>query len=95
MDNNISERSIKQFVIGRKNFLFCNSQKGVTASAVTYSIVETAKENGLKPFEYIQYLLQQLPNVDVKDHAVIDRLLPWSETIPTDCKLHALVAQRK
>lgn len=77
-DNNISERSIKGFVISRKNFLFCNTPNGATASAMIYSIIETSKANSLKPFEYMTYLLKTLPNVDVKDQSVLDSLMPWS-----------------
>jgi len=87
IENNISERSIKPFVIGRKNFLFCNTQKGATASALAYSIIETAKENGLKPFEYLKYLLEKLPNSDVKDPTVLDSFLPWSKELPEFCKV--------
>lgn len=77
IDNNRSERSIKPFVIGRKNWLFSNTPRGATASAITYSIVETAKENGLKPFEYLQHLFEQLPNMDLEDRDALDSLLPW------------------
>lgn len=66
IDNNRSERSIKPFVIGRKNFLFANTPSGAMASAITYSIVETAKENGLNPFSYLEYLFEQLPNIDAE-----------------------------
>src|SRR5690606_40164112 len=59
LSNNRSERSIKPFVIGRKNFLFCITPRGAKASATTYSIVESAKENGLKPFEYLTYLFTE------------------------------------
>ena len=55
-------------------------------SAILYSIVETAKENGLKPFEYVTYLLQQLPNIDTIDPDALDTLLPWSETLPEECR---------
>ena len=85
--NNRSERSIKAFVIGRKGFLFANTPKGAMASAVAYSIVETAKENGLKPFEYLSYILQALPNSDIKDQNILDTLLPWSAELPESCKL--------
>lgn len=86
IDNNISERSIKPFVISRKNFLFCNTQSGATASAMIFSVLETAKENGVKPFEYLTYLLEALPNVDVKDQNVLDLLMPWSDTLPESCR---------
>ncbi len=82
IDNNRSERSIKAFVIGRKAWLFANTPRGARASAVTYSIVETAKENGLNPFLYLQHLFEQLPNIDVNDEGALDKLLPWSQTLP-------------
>ncbi|MCL5290179.1 MAG: IS66 family transposase [Firmicutes bacterium] len=84
IDNNRSERSIKPFVIGRKNWLFANTPRGAKASAMIYSVVETAKENGLNPFTYLTYLFEQLPNVDINEPGNIDSLLPWSNTLP-DC----------
>jgi transposase len=81
LDNNRSERSIKPFVIGRKNWLFANTPGGAHASAVIYSFVETAKENGLDPFCYLTYLFEQLPNLYGKDLEAVDLLLPWSETV--------------
>ena len=83
IDNNRSERSIKPFVISRKNFLFCNTPRGARASAITFSIVESAKENGLKPYEYIKYLLEQLPNATSSD---LERFMPWSPEIPDYCR---------
>jgi transposase len=87
VDNNISERSFKSYILSRKNFLFCNTPKGATASAMVFSVLRTAIENGLKPFEYMKYLLEQLPNSDVKEQSVLDSLLPWSESIPEYCKV--------
>lgn len=78
IDNNRSERSIKPFVIGRKNFLFCNTPKGARASAVIYSIMESAKENRLNPYAYLNYLFEQLPNLESRDNETLDRLLPWA-----------------
>jgi len=66
-------------VIGRKNWLFSNTPKGARASAIVYSVVETAKENGLIPFEYLKLLFERLPNLGEAD---IDELLPWSTTLP-------------
>ncbi|NMP24835.1 IS66 family transposase [Sulfobacillus sp. DSM 109850] len=86
IDNNRSERSIKPFVIGRKNFLFMNTPRGAKASAITYSIIETAKENGLNPRAYLQYLFEQLPNRDLKDPAVWADLLPWSPALPASLR---------
>ena len=85
VDNNRSERSIKPFVIGRKNFLFSNTPRGARASATIYSIVETAKENGLNPFRYLCYLLERLPNLGESD---LDELLPWSNSLPDACRTH-------
>jgi len=87
IDNNRSERSIKPFVIGRKNWLFSNTPRGATSSAVVYSIVETAKENGLNPYLYLKYLFEELPNIDIKDNDAIDELLPWSHSLPEDLKV--------
>jgi len=74
IDNNRAERAIKPFVIGRKNWMFSNTAKGAEASAVLYSIIETAKANGLIPFDYLKYLFEQLSG---KPEA-IDYLLPWN-----------------
>jgi hypothetical protein len=87
IDNNRAERSIKPFVIGRKNWLFSNTIKGAKSSAIIYSIVETAKENGLNPFNYLKYLFEQLPNINLTDKEKLDQLLPWSTTIPEECRV--------
>ena len=88
LDNNRSERSIKPFVIGRKNWLFANTPRGAKASAITYSIIETAKENGLNPFQYLCYLFERLPNLDTRDKDALDELLPWSASLPPDCRVN-------
>lgn len=82
LDNNRSERSIKPFVIGRKNWLFANTPRGARASAIIYSIVETAKENGLNPFQYLCYLFEKLPNMDTQNEQALDELLPWRTSCP-------------
>ncbi|PAF20885.1 transposase, partial [Shouchella clausii] len=87
IDNNRSERAIKPFVIGRKNWLFSNTPRGARGSAIVYSIVETAKENGLNPYEYLLYLFQQLPTVDVNNDEVIQKMLPWSVSLPDQCRV--------
>lgn len=87
IDNNRGERSIKPFVIGRKNWLFSNSMKGAKSSAIIYSIVETAKENGLNPFNYLKYLFEKLPNIDITNKEKLDQLLPWSSTLPEECRI--------
>lgn len=85
IDNNRSERSIKPFIIGRKNWLFSNTPRGAKASAIIYSIVETTKENGLNPFNYLCYLFEKLPNIDISDQDALDELLPWSANLPVTC----------
>jgi transposase len=85
LDNNRSERSIKPFVIGRKNWLFSNTPKGARASAIIYSIVETAKANGLNPYFYLNFLFEKLPNMDTTDESALDKLLPWSTSLPITC----------
>lgn len=87
ISNNRGERAIKPFIIGRKNFLFSNTPKGATASAIIYSVVETAKANQLSPFHYLTYLFEKLPNIDLNNQAQLDALLPWSETLPEACKV--------
>jgi transposase len=74
IDNNRVERAVKPFVIGRKNWLFSNTANGARASAMLYSIIETAKANGLVPFDYLCYVLQAI----VENLDDIDRLLPWN-----------------
>ena len=64
LSNNRAERSIKPFVIGRKNFLFANTSLGAQASAVIYSLIETAKETQLDPFRYLVWLLKTAPTLD-------------------------------
>ena len=85
IDNNRSERSIKPVVIGRKNWIFANTPQGARASAIIYSIVETAKTNELNPYYYLRYLFEQLPNIGMTDENALDKLLPWSTTLPITC----------
>ena len=82
-----AERSIKDFVIGRKNFLFSNTSKGARSSAILYSLIETAKENELKPMDYLTWLFEKLPNIDRSDFQALQSLLPWSQTIPDSCRM--------
>jgi len=82
LSNNRAERSVKPFVIGRKNWLFAATKDGARASSIIYSIVETAKENGLRPFQYMQFLLEALPNSTTGN---LEALLPWSDKLPVEC----------
>lgn len=83
LSNNAAERQIKPFVIGRKNYLFCKSPHGAKASAIVYSVIETAKMNELNPFYYLKYLL---PNTRLTKNDSLDHLLTWAENLPRECK---------
>jgi len=86
----LAERGIRAFSIGRKNSLFSDTPKVAFASAVIYSLVESAKENGLKPYVYFQHLLSHMPNTDFKNYPEkLESLLPWSKDLPEDCRLPA------
>ncbi len=61
IDNNIAENAIRPFVVGRKNWLFAGHPRGATASAAFFSLIETAKANGLEPYAYLRYLFEKLP----------------------------------
>ena len=74
VDNNRAERAIKPFVIGRKAWLFSHSKSGANASAILYSIIETAKANGLTPFDYIMHCLEHLSASPDN----VEDLLPWN-----------------
>lgn len=87
VDNNRAERSIKPFVIGRKNWIFSNTSRGAQSSAMIYSMTETAKENGLNPFRYLKYLFEVLPTMKDLTFSEIDRVLPWSKDLPDYCKV--------
>jgi len=74
IDNNRVERAVKPFVIGRKNWMFSNTANGARASAMLYSIIGTAKANGLIPFDYLRHVLQAI----AENPEDIDALLPWN-----------------
>ncbi len=88
IDNSASERAIRPFTIGRKNWQLIDTINGAQASAIIYSIVETAKANNLKPYEYLKYLLTELPNrLDSKNSQLtLDDLLPWSSDLTSSCR---------
>lgn len=87
IDNNAAERAIKPFVIGRKNFLFANTAKGATASAIIYSIIETAKANNIVVEKFLKYLFDNLSTIDPQDIESLEHLMPWSNKIPEDMKI--------
>ena len=90
IDNSASERSIRSFTTGRRNWVFINSIRGADASAVIYSISETAKLNHLNPYFYFRYILTELAERYKQkgglDPSELDDLLPWSEQLPEICR---------
>lgn len=86
--NNTVENAQRGVVVGRKNWLFCDTPKGAEASVIAYSILETAKANGLNPEKYLMHIFTVLPDRFAKNpKADIEDLLPWNETILKLCKL--------
>lgn len=87
LDNNATESTIRPFCIGKKNWKLMDTVNGAKSSAIIYSLVETAKANDLKLHEYFKYILEEMPkHMDDKDRSFIERLLPWSESLPEYCK---------
>jgi transposase len=83
ISNNRCERSVKPFVQGRKAWLFSCTPDGAEASSALFSIIETAKENGLNPFQYVKFLLETLPYQTSGTN--LENFLPWSDTLPDWC----------
>ncbi len=87
MDNNAAEQSIRGFCIGKKNWVMIDTIAGAKSSAIIYSIAETAKANNLKPYDYFEYLLTEIPkHLDDTDRSFLDDLLPWSPSLPANCR---------
>lgn len=87
MDNNASERAIRGFCIGKKNWEVIDTINGAKTSAVIYSIAETAKANNLKPYEYFEHLLTVIPeHMEDTDRSFLEELLPWSPTLPENIR---------
>ena len=87
MDNNAAEQSIRGFCIGKKNWVMIDTVAGAKSSAIIYSIAETAKANNLKPYDYFEYLLTEIPkHLDDTDRSFLDDLLPWSPNLPANCR---------
>ncbi len=87
MDNNAAEQSIRGFCIGKKNWVMIDTIAGAKSSAIIYSIAETAKANNLKPYDYFEFLLTEIPkHLDDTDRGFLDDLLPWSPGLPANCR---------
>ena len=87
IDNSATERAIRPFTIGRANWHIIDTVHGAEASAIIYSLVETAKANKLKIYEYLKHLLTEIPkHMDSSDRSFLDGLLPWSDKLPEECR---------
>ena len=89
INNSACERAIRPFCVGRKNWNVIDTVAGAQASAVAYSIAETAKANNLKPYQYFEYLLTELPErISRKKDSTfsLDDLMPWSPKLPISCR---------
>ncbi len=87
MDNNAAEQSIRGFCIGKKNWVMIDTIAGAKSSAIIYSIAETAKANNLKPYDYFEYLLTEIPkHMDDTNLKFCEELLPWSPALPQKCR---------
>ena len=89
LDNNAAEQTIRPFCVGKKNWVMIDTIAGAQSSAIIYSIAETAKANNLKPYNYFEYLLTEIPkHMDDHDVSFCEDLLPWSESekLPEECK---------
>lgn len=87
LDNNAAEQAIRPFCIGKKNWVMIDTIAGAEASAIIYSIAETAKANHLKPYDYFEYLLTEIPeHMDDRDTRFCEKLLPWSDQLPQKCR---------
>ena len=86
--NNLSENAIRPFTVGRKNWLFCDTPNGADASAITYTMVEMAKANGVNVYHYLTYLLEKLPNDRMSD-GELESMAPWNETVKAEIESRA------
>lgn len=88
ISNNLAENAIRPFTLGRKNWLFCDTPKGAEASAIVYSLVESAKANEIEPFAYLQHVLLQLPYLGKShSHQELESLMPWAPDIQQNFKM--------
>ena len=89
ISNNLCEANIKPFATARRAWLFADTPKGATANAVLYTLVESARINRLDVFAYLKYLLTEMPNNHyLENPEIIDHYLPWSATLPEECRLN-------
>lgn len=89
LSNNLSEIAVKPVAITRKNSLFSDSPAGAEASAIIFSIINTATANNLDAYKYLEYIFCQLPNINfASDDSVLEEYLPWSDKVKLQCKIN-------
>ena len=91
ISNNLCESHIRPFATARRAWLFVDTPKGAKANAVLYTLVESARANELKVYQYLDYLLTELPELDyayLKDPAMLDKYLPWSAELPDEIRMN-------
>ena len=87
ISNNRAENAIRPFVMGRKAWLFADTKKGATSSAIVYSIVETAKANNLNVYKYLTHIFRKMLGIDFKNNpSLLEELMPWSSKLPDYCR---------
>lgn len=84
ISNNLSENSIRPVTVGHRNWLFCDSTDGVDASMMVYSLLKTARANGLNPQKYLEYLLEARPNKEMSDEQ-LKTMVPWNPIVQECC----------
>ena len=92
ISNNLCEATIRPFATARRAWLFADTPKGAKANAILYTLVESARANQLNVFEYLKYLLAEIPNSGFLEHPeILDGYLPWSKSLPEQCRLERKV----
>lgn len=88
ISNNAAERTVKSYVMGRKNFLFHDTVKGAKASAVVYTLTKTSKANGLNIRLYLETVITKMLDYKNEPDSILEELMPWSEAMQKSCDLN-------
>lgn len=88
ISNNASERAVKSYIMERKNFLFHDTVKGATASAIVYTLAEIAKVNGLNICLYLETVMTKMLDYKNESESILEDLMPWSEMMQETCNLN-------
>lgn len=88
ISNNEAERVVKSYVMGRNNFLFHDTEKGATASAIVYTLAETAKVNGLNTRLYLETVMTKMLDYKNEPESILEDLMSWSEMMHETCSIN-------